>query len=53
MSCYAIPRFIFTELISLLNKKGGEKNPALSVSVAITTSDLAGQDNGNNEAIEC
>lgn len=40
------------ELISLLNKKGGE-NPALLVSVAITTSDLAGQDNCDNEAIEC
>jgi hypothetical protein len=53
MSCYVIPKFIFMELISLLNKKGGEKNPALSVSVAITTSDLAGQDNRNNEAIEC
>jgi hypothetical protein len=40
------------ELISLLNKKG-RGNPALSVSVAITTLDLAAQDNRDNEAIEC
>jgi hypothetical protein len=52
MSCYAIPRFIFTESISLLNEKGGVLLPALSVYVAITMSDLAGQDNRNNEAIE-
>jgi len=41
------------ELTSLQNEKGRENNPALSVSIAIATLDLAAQDNRDNEAIEC
>lgn len=40
------------ELISLLNKKGRGEEPRPFGFRAITTSDLPGQDNRDNEAIE-